>query len=82
MIRVKINLSIFTEFYLKNIKRGFSQLRQQAMSIKKDIQWSYAVLWCFFIDLDKLLQENKGMHFIYRLVIQKKPKEGPGGTCV
>lgn len=48
------------------------------MSIKKDIQWSYAVLWCFFIDLDKLLQENKGMHFIYRLVIQKKPKEGPG----
>ena len=28
MIRVKINLSLFTEFYLKNIKRGFSQLRQ------------------------------------------------------
>lgn len=32
----------------------------------------------FFIDLDILLQENKGMHFIYRLVIQKKAKEGPG----
>ena len=32
----------------------------------------------FFIDLDILLQEKKGMHFIYRLVIQKKTKEGPG----
>lgn len=48
------------------------------MSIKKDIRCSYAVLWCFFIDLDILLQEKKGMHFICRLVIQKKTKEGPG----
>lgn len=45
------------------------------MSIKKDILLCGTLV--FFIDLDILLQENKGMHFMYRLVIQKKVKEGP-----
>ena len=46
------------------------------MSIKKDILLCSSLF--FFIYLDIFLQENKGMHFMYRPVIQKKTKEGPG----